>query len=476
MRKLTKNLVVASLSLVGLGGMSVVVDAQQRADRKPVVKPKQLPEHRNAKGQLVCPVMGSAIASASKASGYSDHDGRRYFFCCGGCKPAFDKDPGKYSRPLAMVQESPKAANTDDGTKTVQAGKYVIELWVPDEGVHAGEEIDIEFGVFDSTKKERDGGLAGVPDVTAKAVVTMPSMEGMPKQRPHIHREGRAGVQGLELFFPHGGEYKIALTLTPKGERPVQANFMVEVKDERPADAVRKAPYALQVVDFPAHAMPGKPVDLKLRVVDTKTGQVVRNFDVAHEQRFHLLLASRDLTHFRHEHPHMAADGTWTYRATFPTGGDWWVYGDVAPTGKGSRILVQKVSLHGPARPGRMAAKNAGPFTDRGLTGRIEPVGGKIPIGKMATVRVRLTDARTGKPAGDTQPWLGAAGHLMIIHEDGRTVVHSHPQDDPSTKALVKKGQVLFTGRFPKPGRYFAYAQFKRAGEVKTLGFTLPVK
>jgi hypothetical protein len=94
----------------------------------------------------------------------------------------------------------------------------------------------------------------------------------------------------------------------------------------------------------------------------------------------------------------------------------------------------------------------------------------------MTVLRVRLKDAQTGRPAGDTQPWLGAAGHLMIIHEDGQTVVHSHPKEDAQTHALVKKGEVLFTARFPKPGIYRAFAQFQRAGEIKTLGFTLPVK
>ncbi|RYG32839.1 hypothetical protein EON81_19675 [bacterium] len=209
-------------------------------------------------------------------------------------------------------------------------------------------------------------------------------------------------------------------------------------------------------------------------MVDTQTGKPVTGFDEAHTQRFHLLLASRDLTRFLHEHPTMAKDGTWTYRATFPAGGDWWVYGDVAPTGKGSRILVAKISVHGSPPSGKsMAAPNRGPFTQSGLTGRIE---GTVPVGEMTTLRVRLTDAKTGKPAGNTQPYLGATGHLMIIHEDGSTVVHSHPKEDAAQRALVKKGEILFTARFPKPGRYTAYAQFKRAGAIKTLGFTLEAK
>lgn len=429
---------------------------------------------KNAKGQLLCPVMKTTVASAKAAAGFSDYKGTRYYFCCGGCKPQFDKNPAQF----ALKSTKPRVEAPMEEPKSVKVGKYVIELWPPDEGVFAGEETDIEFGVFDSTKKESDGGLAGVSDVAVTAVVTMPSMAGMPAQRPKIHREGRAGVQGLELFFPHGGEYRIDLTLTPKGGAPVKAGFTVAVRDERPADASRaKAPYELQVVEPPAQVMAGEPVNLKLRVVDTKTGQPVIGFDEAHTKRFHLLLASRDLSCFQHEHPEMAPDGTWTYRATFPAAGDWWIYGDVAPEGKGSRILVAKIAVHGDAPSGKsMAAPNAGPFTDRGLTGSIEPTVSPIPIGKSTTLRVRLKDAATGAPVGDIEEYLGAAGHLMIIHEDGSTVVHSHPHEDAKTAALVKRGEVLFTARFPKPGRYIAYAQFQRGGEVKTLGFTLQVK
>ena len=469
---------LASLMMATVVAAAVNPTAARAQGGTPKAKPAAASKpFRNAKGQLACPVMKTVIASPAKAVGFSDYKGTRYYFCCGGCKPAFDKSPAKYalaSAPPTRAVAKPAA----DEPKSVKVGKYVVEMWPPEDGVYAGEELDIEFGVFDSTMKEADGGLMGVPDVSVSAVVTMPSMEGMPEQRPNVHKEGRAGVQGLELFFPHGGEYRIALTLTPKGGAPIKASFMVDVKDEKPADATRaKAPYELQVVDFPQHAMAGEPVDLKMRIVDTKTGETVKSFDEAHTKRFHLLLASKDLSRFLHEHPVMSEDGTWTYRATFPAGGDWWVYGDVAPAGKGSRILVQKIAVHGDAPSGKsMAAANMGPYTDAGLTGVIEPLESPIPIGKMTTLRVRLTDAATGAPVGDTEQYLGAAGHLMIIHEDGSTVVHSHPKEDEATHALVKKGQVLFTGRFPKPGRYIAYAQFQRAGQVKTLGFTLEVK
>ncbi|GHF04117.1 YHS domain-containing protein [Pseudolysinimonas yzui] len=47
----------------------------------------------------VCPVMPSNVvvkSEAEKAGYYRDHDGERYWFCCGGCGPRFDADPERF--------------------------------------------------------------------------------------------------------------------------------------------------------------------------------------------------------------------------------------------------------------------------------------------------------------------------------------------------------------------------------------------
>jgi YHS domain-containing protein len=51
--------------------------------------------------EVECPVMKGHkvnVAKAVKDNMFSDYKGRRYVFCCGGCKPAFDKDPKKYAK------------------------------------------------------------------------------------------------------------------------------------------------------------------------------------------------------------------------------------------------------------------------------------------------------------------------------------------------------------------------------------------
>ena len=46
--------------------------------------------------QKLCPVMGGAIDT----NVYVEHEGRRVYFCCEGCKAEFAKDPAKYLKIL----------------------------------------------------------------------------------------------------------------------------------------------------------------------------------------------------------------------------------------------------------------------------------------------------------------------------------------------------------------------------------------
>jgi YHS domain-containing protein len=48
------------------------------------------------KEALYCPVGKEVVPSYAAASGFVDHDGVRYYMCCGGCETKFKAEPGKY--------------------------------------------------------------------------------------------------------------------------------------------------------------------------------------------------------------------------------------------------------------------------------------------------------------------------------------------------------------------------------------------
>jgi hypothetical protein len=93
-----------------------------------------------------------------------------------------------------------------------------------------------------------------------------------------------------------------------------------------------------------------------------------------------------------------------------------------------------------------------------------------------------------GTPAA-LEPYLGMAGHLAILRDDGSVFVHLHPAGSISMAALQKFGgtahpshdahggtsSVSIPYAFPKAGRYRLWVQMKRAGTVLTSAFDLEV-
>ncbi|WP_309719462.1 FixH family protein [Armatimonas sp.] len=356
-------------------------------------------------------------------------------------------------------------------------GKYTLTLRLPTEGIFAGEQVDIEFRLLDTSKIDPVAGATGVMRVQTKAIVTMPEMAGMPAQSPKIHTEGVPGDYGIECFFPHGGQYQIALSLTLPGEaKPIKASFLIDVQDAEARQSKRPLPkpYLVEVKSVGA-AEANKPAELRFTIRDTKTKAIVKDFDIAHTKVFHLLMASKDLSWFAHEHPVPQPDGTFTISQVFPAGGEYRIYADVAPKGAGSQILGTNLRVGG-ATPKPVALIPSGTKnTVAGITASFSSAVSPIPIGKSTSLIFKLTNTVSGQPITDLEQYLGAFGHLMIIHQDGQTVVHSHPAEDEAGLAASKKGNVVFNARFPKPGIYKAWGQFQRGGQVITIPFVVKV-
>jgi YHS domain-containing protein len=83
-----KNVLAIIATLAIVGGVT--------AQNKPKPKPKpQTPK------EIACPVMPTQkvnIAKATKEKMFADYKGRRYFFCCAGCPPAFKANPAKFAK------------------------------------------------------------------------------------------------------------------------------------------------------------------------------------------------------------------------------------------------------------------------------------------------------------------------------------------------------------------------------------------
>src|SRR5260221_1005348 len=68
------------------------------------------------KTEIKCAVMSNNtvnIKDATAKGAFADYKGNRYFFCCGGCPAAFQKDPAKYAK--ADHIKAPKAPKVKKG-------------------------------------------------------------------------------------------------------------------------------------------------------------------------------------------------------------------------------------------------------------------------------------------------------------------------------------------------------------------------
>lgn len=371
---------------------------------------------------------------------------------------------------IAALVAAPAAIAQNKANPIQKVGKYAVELRVPAEGVYAGEEVDIEFRLTDTSREDPVLGAPGVVRAKIVGSVAMPSMPAMPNAVPKIHAEGVPGDYGLVTTFPHGGAYRIALTITPPGDnKPFQVGFPLEVKDDDGKRKPTPKPFTLSVKTDPARPVAGRPVKMTILVHSRATGKPVTDFDIVHEQKMHLILVRDDLGAFFHEHPDLHADGRFTYTFTFPTGGNWRVFGDVAPQGAGSQITMAPLVVDGPKQPRAALAPVARPVVkDSGMVLSMKPM--TLTARKTLPVMFTLNED-SGKPVTDLQPWLGAMAHLILIEQDAATFVHSHPDEaDPRNG---RNGTLTFLSRFPKPGIYKGWVQFQRGGTIHTMPFVV---
>ncbi|HZG48905.1 MAG TPA: hypothetical protein VEY90_05245 [Thermoleophilaceae bacterium] len=202
----------------------------------------------------------------------------------------------------------------------------------------------------------------------------------------------------------------------------------------------------------------GRRERFAFRVVD-RQGRTLRDFDVAHDRRMHLIAIRQDLTGFQHLHPAMADDGTWSTPLRLPEPGHYRVFADFKAGGT-ARVLPRDLHVSGDFKPRQLPRPALQAAAGDGYQVRLAPTGHEV----------RFTVRRGGRQIEDIEPYLGARGHLVALREGDLNYLHVHPESDAS-----RGRDIRFTVHYPSVGRYRLFLQFKHDGRVRTAAFTQEV-
>jgi len=269
-----------------------------------------------------------------------------------------------------------------------------------------------------------------------------------------------AFAAGLALLFGGAAVAGGAIGPEPGEDAPQEHTEMTSAHAPDPVRGLAIEDDGLRVVVDDPELRRGRTEALSFRIENTR-GETVRDFDVEHEKRMHLILARRDLTGFQHLHPEQAADGSWSTPVRIDAAGSYRLFADFAHDGE-AQTLASDLRVDGAADLQALPAPAATAVSDGGYDVRLDTA--DAGAGEEADLNFTIT--RNGRPIR-TEPYLGAGGHLVALREGDLAFLHVHP---------LAEDTVRFAATFPTPGRYRLFLQFQHEGRVQTVAFTHEVR
>jgi hypothetical protein len=227
-----------------------------------------------------------------------------------------------------------------------------------------------------------------------------------------------------------------------------------------------------------------------------------------HGHLMHLfLIGLPDLDRFYHLHPDQTAANTFAERLPAVAAGNYALFADIVRESGFPDTMTARITL--PDVPGNSPTGDDSATTVASLPDTKGPAtvltlldhsrwewildGQAIHAREPVILRFRIFD-KDGKPASDLEPYMGMAGHLVIVKRDLAVFAHVHPSGSMPMAALMllekqknSSGpamtampgmhetalppEVTFPYGFPEPGDYRLFVQIKRSGQVQTVAF-----
>jgi hypothetical protein len=188
-------------------------------------------------------------------------------------------------------------------------------------------------------------------------------------------------------------------------------------------------------------------------------GTPVTSYDLLHDRELHLIVASQDLQQYVHLHPERDTAGRWSVDLPAVPPGSYRAFADFQPAGADQYTLG--VDLLAPG-----ATSTTEPLEPRS-TDTVDGYDVALDRDRAGgSTEVTVTVRRDGQLI-TTEPYLGAAGHLVALRYGDLAYLHVHPLDHEPA------GPVSFAVEVPSVGTYALFFDFMVDGQVRTARFVI---
>lgn len=221
-------------------------------------------------------------------------------------------------------------------------------------------------------------------------------------------------------------------------------------------------------VNLPA---PGAPGDVSFRVLD-RAGRPLTSYTPEQAKDLHLYVVRSDLAEFRHLHPTLAADGTWTGRVALATPGSYRVIAEFTPgtDSEGRHVaLGDTVLVPGAWDPVDVTAVTAGATADDGVV----TVEAPAELASGPDERMTVTVSSTGGERVALGSYLGTFAHLTGFDARTGAFVHAHPYGE--AEPVADGDELTFHTEFTELGTYRFFLQVRVDGFVHQVPFSATV-
>lgn len=225
--------------------------------------------------------------------------------------------------------------------------------------------------------------------------------------------------------------------------------------------------FTLAGLTFPTRSGTPEPYSFH---IETYRGKPLTNYVVDLTKKMHVYVVSTDLSVFRHLHPTMAADGTWSGEVTLPQDGQYRLITEFITPGDGGnkdQLFLGAVRNVGVPTERTPLPAPATESTASGITVRIE---NQPTTGFEHHLKIGIEKA--GAPAS-LGSYLGVYAHVSAFEVKTGGLVHMHPLGAPITQG--KFAVLDFHTAFDNPGDYRMFVQVRISGIVWTVPITVLV-